>query len=55
VTVNIRDGAVRTHGFPPGALTRVLAWRKLHRAELLANWERLRRGELPRRIAPLSR
>ena len=55
VTVSIRDGSIRTHGFPPGALSRVLEWRKLHRRELLANWDRMRRGDLPVRIPPLTR
>lgn len=41
-----------------GALPRrqsrlVEAWAELHAVELLANWHRLQRGQLPLRIAPL--
>jgi hypothetical protein len=31
----------------------VLEWRELHEAELMENWELLRRGEPARAIAPL--
>jgi hypothetical protein len=31
----------------------VLAWAEIHRSELLEDWERLRGGRLPFRIAPL--
>lgn len=39
---------------PPRVLALVLEWAKLHQAELLANWRRLRTGEPPQRIAPLE-
>lgn len=31
----------------------VEAWAEIHRSELLENWERLRSGQLPYKIAPL--
>ena len=40
--------------FPPSRLPLVYEWRDRHRAELLENWERLRRGEAPRAIPPLE-
>ena len=53
VTVTI-DGGVVTGRFPGRALRHVLEWRDLHEAELAANWERLRAGQPPRPISPLS-
>ena len=53
VTVTIRDGVVAGR-FPGRALRLVLEWRDLHEEQLLANWDRLRRGELPQPIEPLS-
>ena len=44
ITVTIRDGNVRG-AFPPRARGLVLEWLQLHRDELLANWDRARRGE----------
>ena len=32
----------------------VEAWAELHQQELLENWDRLRSGELPLKIAPLK-
>ncbi|MBI2072353.1 MAG: DUF4160 domain-containing protein, partial [Gemmatimonadetes bacterium] len=39
---------------PGRALRHVLEWAALHRAELLANWQRARQGEAVRHIAPLE-
>ena len=39
--------------FPPNRLPLVFEWRDLHRAELRANWERLRGGRPATPIAPL--
>lgn len=38
----------------PRIRRRVLEWARLHRAELLANWELLQRGQEPRPIPPLE-
>lgn len=53
ITVGIIDGLV-TGRFPRRALGHVLEWADLHRAELLANWERARAGEPLAPIAPLE-
>jgi hypothetical protein len=53
VTVTIRDGIVAGR-FPGRALRLVLEWRDLHQDQLLANWDRLRAGEPPQAIEPLS-
>jgi hypothetical protein len=39
---------------PPRALALIVEWASSHEAELLANWNRCRRGETPVRIAPLE-
>jgi hypothetical protein len=53
VSIEIESG--RVHGrFPPRALQLVHEWAAMHRDELLANWERARRGELLQPIAPLE-
>jgi hypothetical protein len=53
IAVEIEGDGV--HGrFPPHRLPLVFEWRDRHRDELLANWQRLRRGEQPTRIAPLD-
>jgi hypothetical protein len=39
---------------PPRSLALIVEWASLHRAELLANWDRLRREEPPVRIPPLE-
>jgi hypothetical protein len=53
VTVTIREGVVAGR-FPGRALRLVLEWRDLHQDQLLANWDRLRAGEPPQAIEPLS-
>lgn len=53
ITVSIRDG--RVHGeFPRRAQALVLEWLDLHRAELLADWERAQAGEPLLPIPPLD-
>jgi hypothetical protein len=53
VSVEIETG--RVHGsFPPRARGLVLEWSRLHRQELLDDWERARAGQPLRRIAPLE-
>jgi len=53
VRVTIHDGIV-TGRFPARALRLVVEWSELHRDELLENWSRLRNGDAPEPIAPLS-
>jgi hypothetical protein len=53
VAITIRDG-VAAGRFPVRALRLVLEWRDLHQDQLIANWDRLRRGEPPQPIEPLS-
>jgi hypothetical protein len=53
VAVTIEEGIV-TGRFPGRPLRLVLEWRDLHQAELAANWERLRAGQPPHPIPPLS-
>ena len=53
ITVTIREGGV-TGRFPRRARRHVLEWLLLHRAELLENWERARRGEPLVSIPPLE-
>jgi hypothetical protein len=52
--IEIETGAVATQRFPSRALRLVEDWRELHRAELIANWERMRRHEPLVPIAPLE-
>jgi hypothetical protein len=47
------DGTVLAGSLEPRALGFVRDWAKLHRADLLANWERARRSEPLLAIAPL--
>ena len=39
---------------PPRARRLVLAWLRMHRVELLQNWELIRAGHVPERIPPLE-
>jgi hypothetical protein len=48
------DGDGVSGSFPPHRLPLVFEWRDLHRAELRENWRRVRAGESPLAIAPLS-
>lgn len=54
-SIDIRTGHASTYGFPPAAMRRILTWHGLHKAELLANWERMRRQQKPLPIEPLRR
>jgi Domain of unknown function (DUF4160) len=47
------DGSVLAGALEPRALAFVRDWAKLHRADLLANWERARRNEPLLAIPPL--
>ena len=53
IVVEIDGDGIRG-SFPPNRLSLLFEWRELHRAELRANWERLRRGESPASIDPLK-
>jgi len=53
VTVTIEDGVV-TGRFPGRPLRLVLEWRDLHQAELIDNLRRLRAGQPPHPVPPLS-
>jgi hypothetical protein len=53
ITVEIESGHVRGL-FPSSSLRLVLEWAGRHKPELLANWERARRGEPLNRIEPLE-
>ena len=53
ITVEIESGTVRGT-FPSRALRLVLEWASLHKAELLANWERARQRQPLIRIEPLE-
>jgi hypothetical protein len=45
----------RIHGaLPPRVLALTLEWTRLHRTELLENWQRARGGEPLSRVAPLE-
>jgi hypothetical protein len=48
------DGNTLAGSLPNRQLQLVRDWTQLHREELLANWERARRGEQLERIEPLS-
>ena len=52
-TVRIQDGAVQGN-LPRRALSHVLEWYTLHRAELMENWHRARERRPLRRIEPLE-
>jgi hypothetical protein len=54
-TISIEIEGDGIHGrFPPSRLAMLFEWRDRHRAELMENWVRLRRGETARAIPPLS-
>jgi uncharacterized protein DUF4160 len=46
-------GLLRGH-LPPRSLALIVEWASMHRVELLANWDRLRREEPPAKIPPLE-
>ena len=53
ISVDI-EGVGMNGGLPRKQLSMLLDWRDAHRAELLSNWERMRRGEPAEPIAPLE-
>jgi hypothetical protein len=53
VTITIQDGKV-TGEFPNRALRLVMEWCKLHKDELLENWELAKQRKPLKRIAPLE-
>ena len=52
ITVTIQEGIV-TGKMPQRALKMVFKWLKLHREELLQEWEKAQRGEELTKITPL--
>lgn len=52
--VSVETGEVLEGRLPKRAAKLVAEWTSLHRAELLANWEMARNGDLPERIAGLD-
>ena len=54
VSIGIEDHVVLEGTLQPRALRLVLEWCRLREAELLANWQRARRGEPLERIPPLE-
>ena len=53
ITIEIESGKTRGD-FPPRALRLILEWNRLHKQELVDNWERARLRESLRPIAPLE-
>ncbi len=52
--ISIIDGQVMQGKIRGRAYRLILEWLALHREELMHNWERVRRGELPRSIPGLD-
>ena len=52
--IDIRDLTLVRGDLPQRARELAVVWAAQHREELLAAWERARRGEAPGRIAPLD-
>ena len=52
--IRIRDLALLGGRMPKRGVRLVMEWAAMHRQELLNAWERSRRGESPRKIAPLD-
>ena len=52
--ISIETLEVRGGGLPRRALSLVLEWAAVHRAELLKDWELCRKHERPLPIAPLD-
>lgn len=53
VVVNIYSGVVEGK-FPKRAMRHVLEWYEMHREELIDNWERCQKREMPKQIEPLE-
>ena len=52
--IMVDSGALMAGSLPPAAQRLVQMWVERHRAELLRNWRRARRGRPLSRIAPLE-
>lgn len=52
--IAIESGQVLEGGLPKTATQLVETWRKQHREELVANWEKAKKLQLPDTIAPLE-
>jgi hypothetical protein len=52
--ISLRDGKVMSGKIRPNAYRLVLEWMALHHEELMENWERVQRGELPNKIPGLD-
>lgn len=50
----IRSGKLLEGEMPKTAIKLINQWRKAHTSELLANWERARKAQLPKKIKPLE-
>ena len=53
ITVTIEGGFISGE-FPKRALSHVLEWLELHKADLMQNWELARQGKPLKSIAPLE-
>jgi hypothetical protein len=53
IAIEIAGDGIRG-SFPPSRIPMLFEWRDAHRDELLANWNRLQRGEEPLPISPLA-
>jgi hypothetical protein len=53
ITVTI-ESAIISGEFPKRALSHILEWLELHKAELLENWELERQGRPLNNVAPLE-
>lgn len=52
--IGIRPVALLNGRLSPRVLALIVEWAQQHQAELLANWDRLQRGEPAERIPPLE-
>ena len=50
ITLRISDLHVLSGSFPPPQLAELVEWARLRQPALVANWERIRRGEYPDEI-----
>lgn len=53
VEITIKDLRVIAGGLPKRAMALVTSWARIHRAELLTEWEKAWNGVRPDRIEPL--
>jgi hypothetical protein len=54
VLINIRTLEVIKGTMPRRALTLVLEWASLHRAELIEDWTLCEQNQMPKKISPLD-